>query len=107
LSDPEGGGTGLVHWIGYGISPDRTSFAEGELSQASDKFVAGKADLGMPHYVGPCAPPGSPHHYTFILLATDLEPAALQPGLSMDEFKAAVKGHVKGTVGLVGLYSRQ
>ena len=27
---------------------------------------------------GPCTPAGAPHHYTFTLIATDLEPTALQ-----------------------------
>lgn len=108
LVDPEGfGGAGLVHFVFYGIPAAVTGFAEGELTdKPSDKYIAGTSPLGG-HYVGPCAGRGTPHHYTFTLIATDLEPTALKPGLSLDEFKAALKGHSKGVTGLVGLYARQ
>ncbi len=108
MFDPEGmGGLGLVHWVAYGIPATVSGFAEGEVSQPCDKFVAGKTELGLPHYVGPCAPPGAPHHYVFTLIATDLEPGALPPGLTLDELRAALKGHSKGATGLVGLYARR
>src|SRR5262245_11488750 len=43
MVDPEGqGGLGTVHWISYGIPTSVTSFAEGEVSKPSDKFVGGK-----------------------------------------------------------------
>ena len=62
-----------------------TGFAEGEVGKQTDKYVGGKSLMGLPHYFGPCTPPGSPHHYTFTLIATDLEPGALQPGMTRDE----------------------
>jgi phosphatidylethanolamine-binding protein (PEBP) family uncharacterized protein len=45
-----------------------------------------------------------PHHYTFILIATDLEPKELPPGLTRDELFAKLTGHTKGATGLVGLF---
>ena len=62
-----------------------TGFAEGEVSKQTDKYVGGKSTMNLPHYFGPCTPPGPPHHYTFMLIATDLEPGALQPGLTREE----------------------
>ena len=48
------------------------------------------------------------HHYTFILMATDLEPKdpALKPGMTRDELAAALgvgtpNSHVKASAGLV------
>ena len=35
------------------------------------------------------------------LIATDLDPKALQPGLTREELAAALKDHVKGSAGLV------
>lgn len=35
------------------------------------------------------------------LIATDLDPKALQHGLTRDELAAALKGHVKDSAGLV------
>src|SRR4029450_12028991 len=83
MVDPEGrAGLGVFHWVAYGIPPTVTSFAEGEVSKESDKYVGGKSPQGVGHYSGPCTPPGSPHHYTFMIIATDLDPKELRPGLT-------------------------
>ncbi len=111
MIDPEGrGGAGVFHWVAYGIPASVTGFAEGEVSKASDKYVGGKSTRGVGHYSGPCTPPGMPHHYTFVLIATDFDPTELPPGLTHDEVveriapggKAPV--HAKGDAGLVGLF---
>src|SRR4029453_290814 len=40
MEDPEGrGGAGVHHWVAYGIPPTVTSFAEGEVSNTSEKYV--------------------------------------------------------------------
>jgi Raf kinase inhibitor-like YbhB/YbcL family protein len=112
MVDPEGrGGAGVNHWVAYGISPSVTGFAEGETSKQTDKFVGGKSTQGVGFYSGPCTPPGTtPHHYTFVLVATDLDPTALPPGLTHDEVtdRIAPNGgapvHAKGSAGLVGLF---
>jgi len=107
MVDPEGrGGTGVVHWVGYGIPVSVTGFAEGEFSKPSDKYVGGKSTAGggAATYRGPCPPRGAPHHYTFILIATDLDPKELPPGLTREELYAKLTGHAKGATGLVGLF---
>jgi hypothetical protein len=112
MVDPEGrGGAGVNHWVAYGIDPKVTGFAEGELSKPSDKYIGGKSTQGVGFYSGPCTPPGTePHHYTFVLVATDLDPKALQPGMSHDEVTAQIAPnngppvHAKGSAGLVGLF---
>jgi Raf kinase inhibitor-like YbhB/YbcL family protein len=105
MIDPEGkGGTGVYHWLAYGIPPDVTSLAEGEASSQSDKFVGGKSTQGVATYSGPCTPPGSPHHYTFVAIATDLDPKELPPGLTMPDLWARLAGHTKGAAGLIGLF---
>jgi Raf kinase inhibitor-like YbhB/YbcL family protein len=107
MYDPEGrGGSGVFQWVIYGIPASKAGLAEGEGSQPSDKFVTGKSAVETPGYLGPCAPRGAPHHYVFALIANDLEPGALKPGLTRDELTAALTGHVKGVAGLVGLYAR-
>jgi Raf kinase inhibitor-like YbhB/YbcL family protein len=107
MFDPEGrGGAGVIQWVAYGIPVAMTGLAEGDGSQPSDKFATGKSAVAVPAYLGPCAPPGAPHHYVFTLIANDLEPGALQPGLTRDELIAALGGHVKGVAGIVGLYAR-
>ena len=80
MFDPEGRPPGGVsHWVAYGIPASVTGFAEGEVSQADRQICRRhRALMKLPHYFGPCTPPGPPHHYTFTLIATDLEPTALQ-----------------------------
>lgn len=111
MVDPEGrGGAGVNHWVAYGIPASVTGFAEGEVSKASDKYVGGKSTQGVGHYSGPCTPPNvQPHHYTFVLVATDLEPTDLPPGLTKDELTAKIlptgsPSRAKGTAGIVGLF---
>jgi Raf kinase inhibitor-like YbhB/YbcL family protein len=107
MFDPEGRPPGGVsHWVAYGIPVSVTGFAEGEASKQTEKYVGGKSLMGLPHYFGPCTPPGAPHHYTFTLIATDLEPTALQPGLTRDELIKALDGHAKGATGIIGTFSK-
>jgi Raf kinase inhibitor-like YbhB/YbcL family protein len=110
MEDPEGrGGAGVHHWVAYGIPASVTSFAEGEVTKATDKYVGGKSTQGVGNYSGPCTPPGSPHHYTFVVVATDFDPKELAPGMTREEFLAKLvpaggMSHAKGAAGLVGLF---
>jgi Raf kinase inhibitor-like YbhB/YbcL family protein len=105
--DPDGRPPGgFVHWVAYGIQASVTGFAEGEVSKPSDKYVGGRNGANLPHYFGPCPPPGPLHHYVFTLVATDLEPTALQPGLRREDLIKALDGHVKGGTSLIGTFSR-
>jgi len=108
MFDPEGRPPGGVsHWVAYGIPVAVTGFAEGEVSKPSDKYVGGQSTMKLSNYFGPCTPPGAPHHYTFTLMATDLEPAALKEGMTRDEVIKALDGHAKGATSLVGIFSKQ
>jgi Raf kinase inhibitor-like YbhB/YbcL family protein len=108
MVDPEGRqGLGVIHWVAYGIPASVTGFTEGETSKPSDKYVGGKGTNGMSHYMGPCTPAATGmHHYTFTLIATDVEPGELSPGLTRDELFAKLAGRTKGAAGLVGLFGR-
>ena len=107
MFDPEGRPPGGVsHWVAYGIPVSVTGFAEGEVSKQTDKYVGGKSTINLPHYFGPCTPPGAPHHYTFTLIATDLEPAALAAGMTREELIKALDGHAKQATGLIGIFSK-
>ena len=105
MSDPEGRApAGVSHWVAYGIPVSVTGFAEGEVSKPSDKYVGGKSTMNLGNYFGPCTPPGPKHHYTFVLIATDLDAKALQPGMTREELPKALDGHVKGSTGLIGTF---
>jgi Raf kinase inhibitor-like YbhB/YbcL family protein len=103
LLDTEGRApTGVSHMVVYGFPAYVTGFAEGELSKPSEKFVGGKNLMGSGTYFGAGPPPNVDwHHYTFTLVATDLDPKSLQPGLTREELATALQGHVKGSAGLV------
>lgn len=112
MTDPEGrGGFTVNHWVAYGIPASVTGFAEGEVSKQTDKYVGGKSTQGVAFYSGPCTPPNQmPHHYTFVLIATDLAPNELPPGLTREEVAAKLAppgqppAHTKGVAGIVGLF---
>ena len=109
MFDPEGRApSGVSHWVAYGIPASVRGFAEGEVSKASSNYVGGKSTMGVGHYSGPCTPPNTtPHHYTFILVATDFDPKELPPGLTRDELIAKfgpAPAHFKGSTGMVGLF---
>ena len=97
-------GLGVSHAVIYGIPAGVTSVSEGELAAAPQggRFVAGKNTLGM-HWLGPCSPKGNaPQHYVMTMIATDLEPNALQPGMTKDELlKALGGGHALRAASLV------
>jgi Raf kinase inhibitor-like YbhB/YbcL family protein len=107
MFDPEGRPPGGVsHWVAYGIAPSVSGFVAGEVSKPSDKYVGGRGTAKLSYYLGPCTPPGAPHHYIFTLIATDLDPKALAPGLTRDELIKALTGHAKAATGLVGTFSK-
>jgi Raf kinase inhibitor-like YbhB/YbcL family protein len=108
IFDPEGAkGTGVTHWLAYGIAPTTTSLALGDGMKASDKMTGGTNTRGSTVYLGACPPAGEkPHHYTAIVYATDLAPNALAPGLKKDAFFDAVRPHVLRVAGTVLQFGR-
>jgi Raf kinase inhibitor-like YbhB/YbcL family protein len=107
MFDPEGRAPGGVsHWVAYGIPASVTGFAEGEVSKPSDKYVGGTSLMKLSNYFGPCTPPGQVHHYMLTLMATDLEPTALAPGLDRAEAMKALEGHVTQATSLIGTFSK-
>ena len=101
--DPEGRfGTGVSHWVAYGIPANVTSLVEGEASKETPKIVGGKNASGSMVYFGPCPAPNTGlHHYVISIVATDLEPTALKPGLTREEVMTAMTGHGKGVTAMV------
>jgi hypothetical protein len=96
LVDDQAGrnGLGVSHSVVYGIPANVRSFAEGELGAPprDGRFVPGKNIVGT-SYLGPCPPRGNAlQHYVFTLIATDVDPAALPPGLTKDDVLKALQG---------------
>ena len=108
MIDPDGRrGLGSVHWVAYGIARDRTALPEGAGNPGANAVVDGKNSRGTLGYTGPCGPPAdAPHHYVIDVIALDLAPGALQPGLSRDQLLTAIVGHSLGPASLVVRYRR-
>lgn len=103
------GGPAHTDLVVYGIPPNVTSFAEGELSRGSPKFVEGKGFRTIGTWRGMCPPFNvgtSIHHYIFRIRGTDLDPAGLPPGLSAEELDLRLLGHTKGQAILAAKYQR-
>jgi Raf kinase inhibitor-like YbhB/YbcL family protein len=87
------GGAGFVHWVAYDIPGDKKGLKEGEANSTTG-FVGGKNGAGEGTWRGPCAPlVDYPHPYIITLVATDIAPGTLKPGLTRDELGAALQGH--------------
>ena len=97
------GGLGVSHGVIYGIPASTSGFAEGALGGAptSGAFVPGKSTIGMPWF-GPCPPKGNaPQHYVMTIIATEVEPNALSPGLTRAELLKALEGKALRAASLV------
>lgn len=108
LHDPDGQkGLGVDHWIRYGLPFSLTEIATGVGGESKLEGVGGKNTRDTMDYMGPCPPPGdSPHHFVIQLYALDLAHDALKPGLTGDELRAAIKGHILGVSSVVRRYQR-
>lgn len=100
VEDPDAPAGTFVHWIVYDISPNSRGFQAGAADGKEGMNSAGEAA-----YMGPCPPPGKPHHYHFRLFALDTN---LSLGANPDAraVRDAMKGHVKESAELVGIFGR-
>ena len=54
-----------------------------------------------------CAPAGAaPHHYLIKIIATDLDPKELPPGLTWEDLQMRIKEHMKDSAALMGTFVR-
>ncbi|HEY3918851.1 MAG TPA: YbhB/YbcL family Raf kinase inhibitor-like protein [Stellaceae bacterium] len=109
MIDPDGRrGMGSVHWVAYNIPAARHALKEGDGNAAAKDITGGKNSRGTTLYTGPCGPPAdAPHHYVIQLIALDLAPGFLQPGLDRDEVLKMIDGHSLGPASLVVRYRHQ
>ncbi len=100
MEDPDAPSGTFVHWIVYDIPPGSHGV---EAGVGSGKL--GANSMGKAAYMGPCPPPGKPHHYHFKLFALDTKldlPTAPQP----QAVQNAMTAHVKQSAELVGIFGR-
>jgi Raf kinase inhibitor-like YbhB/YbcL family protein len=95
--------TPWVHWVLYGIAPDRASLPE----EDSGEGIEGRNDFGRTGYGGPMPPRRhGTHHYHFKLYALD-RTLGLKPGATKEQVLAAMEGHVLAEAELIGTYERK
>jgi Raf kinase inhibitor-like YbhB/YbcL family protein len=108
IFDSDGGnGLGFSHWVAYNIDANRGQLKQGEGQTDGAGATVGKNAAGATAYRGMCPPAGdTPHHYIMTVIASDLQPSVLPPGLTRDALLAALKGHALGGTSIVGRYGR-
>jgi Raf kinase inhibitor-like YbhB/YbcL family protein len=109
MTDPDGRrGLGSVHWIAYNIPYIRSGIKEGDGAGKAKDITGGKNSRGTDVYTGPCAPAADAlHHYVIQVVATDLNPGFLQPGLDHAELLNMINGHSLAPASMVVRYHRK
>jgi len=99
--------TDITHWLVFNIPADVAQLPEAVAPDAPlpNGALQGTNITGKAGYQGSCAGPGSPHHYTFELLALD-QKLDLPQGATREQVQDAVKGHVLGSAVYIGLFNR-
>jgi Raf kinase inhibitor-like YbhB/YbcL family protein len=99
----------VTHWLVWNIPGTSTGLPEGIM--AGDLPDGTKQQsLRSKGYMGPGAPPGPYHHYTFTLYALDNKPDVTPVDNAFDTRQAllnAMDGHVLGKAVLVAKFHRQ
>jgi len=115
MHDPEpvlnkGSKMDITHWLAWNIPGTSTGLSEGV---AQDELPDGTRQVSLRSnaYMGPGAPPGPYHHYTFELYALDTK-LEVPPGTPQEAAATrtavvnAMDGHVLGKAVLVGRFHR-
>ncbi len=94
----------IVHWIEFNIPASIKTLAPNDGAAASGAVFGANMTGKAAPYAGPRPPAGGPvHHYHFQIFALD-ERLPLTDGAKLDEFIAAMKGHVLASGEVVGTY---
>ncbi len=108
--DPDAPAGTWVHWVLYDlpgtVSRLPENMAKAETLPDLGGALQGRNDFRRTGYGGPCPPPGPAHRYFFKLYALDAK-LGLKAGAPKKDVEAAMKGHVLGTVQLMGTYARR
>lgn len=94
----------FAHWIVFNIPSDATGLPEA-LSQLPTGAVEGMNDFDKMGYGGPCPPPGTLHHYRFMLYALD-NILTLQSGAQKSSILEKMTGHIVERSELTAVFKR-
>src|SRR5262245_17413074 len=99
----------VTHWLVWNIPASSTGLAEGVMAAAELPDGTRQVSLRSNGYMGPGAPPGPYHHYTFELYAVDTKVDVPQatPQQAADTRRAvmaAIDGHILSKAIIVGRF---
>jgi Raf kinase inhibitor-like YbhB/YbcL family protein len=97
----------VLHWMAFNIPGTAKELPEAMAATATmpDGTIQAKNIRGAVGYMGPGAPPGPHHHYTFELFALDTK-LDLTPDATRADVLKAMQGHILGKGVLVGRFHR-
>jgi Raf kinase inhibitor-like YbhB/YbcL family protein len=106
--DPDAPRGTFTHWVLFNLPAESRELGENVPREATlpGGAAQGANDFDKTGYGGPAPPPGKPHRYTFTLSALDTR-LDLRPGVTRDQLRAAMKGHVLAEGRFQGTYGRQ
>lgn len=87
-----------LHWLVWGLAPQRGKLLEGEAPPRTGKNAAGNSEWLLPN-----PPIGEEHRYVFQLFALDL-PLTTMPGAKIDQLIKQIEGHVTACAVLTGRF---
>lgn len=107
VDDPDAPGGVFTHWVIYGIPGSYDHLDDGvpQVEELDNGAMQGLNHLGKIGYNGPAPPKGKPHRYVFTLYAIDAK-LDLPAGITKEELKKAIQGHIISEGKLTGLYGR-
>jgi Raf kinase inhibitor-like YbhB/YbcL family protein len=110
LRDPEPHPRGsiydITHWFIYNIPASVTDLPEGVKNGEQANGAKQLKNVRMfDGYLGPCAPPGPNHNYTFQLYALDTK-LDLGADATRADAEKAMDGHILGSAEVVQLFHR-
>jgi hypothetical protein len=104
---PRKGSGDILHWMAFNIPGTATALPEGvpTTPTLADGTVQPNNFGKHPGFMGPGAPPGAYHHYTWELYALDTK-LTLGAEATRAEVLAAMDGHVIGKAAVEGRFHR-
>ncbi len=105
--DPDAPFGVFTHWVLYDLSPELSDLpgSQPKTPRLPHIGAQGVNSFRRNGYDGPCPPLGKTHRYFFRLYALDLAPD-LPPGLTAEELRRSIHGHVLAEAECMGTYRK-
>jgi phospholipid-binding protein, PBP family len=106
VEDPDAPGGTFIHWVIYNIKDNKLPKNIPKVTKFSS-MIQGVNDFGRVGYGGPCPPrTHPPHRYYFNVYALDVE-LPEKHGVTADELKSMMEGHIIDKGVIMGKYKRR